>query len=322
MPPGDTIILNSFEELPDSIRQLVDSLRSLHGYPDLEEKKGPQYLFPEWFMFLLVFAILAVSAYFYIIKPGSAIKRRVKKFLKGDSLEGAATVIQYDHWLSKHNPYYHSLPQNLKKRFLRRTVAFCQSKEFRYHYMETEEKAPVLISAAAVQLTFGFSNFLLEYFPVINVVKKEYTISKHGNVLEGHVSNRSISVSWNIFIEDFADYTDSQNLGLHELAHAVSFDMFYGNNESWHAAQKQRINDYVQEAVPVFRELCQGKPHILDNYASVDFEEFWAVCVETFFENAEDFRSRMPGLYDAICDLLNQDPLREEKIINKAVAGL
>lgn len=324
MPPGDTIILNSLDQLPDSLRHIVDSLLELRSYQLPGEEKRPRFLFPQWEIFLFILLLAWASAYFYIIRPAAAKRRKAKEIQDVNSADGAVAEIQYDQWLGKHNPYYASLTDDLKKRFIQRAIEFRQSKEFRYHYMQPESHIPVLISGAAVQLTFGLKHFLIEYFPVINVVKSEYSYSGGYKIVEGHVQvdNRSINISWSSFIQDYEDYTDSQNVGLHELAHAISFDFLYGFHENKHPHYEEGLKDYIQVAAPVFKELRQGKPHFLDDYGALNVEEFWAVSIETFFESSVEFRNRMPGLYQAICELLNQDPLRNDKIINKHLAGL
>lgn len=324
MPPGDTIILNSLEQLPDSLRHIVDSLLKLGSSQLPGEEKRPQFLFPQWEMFLFILLIAWASAYFYIIKPAAAKRRKAKEIQDVNSADGAVTEIKYDQWLSKNNPYYASLPADLKKRFLLRTIEFKGSKEFRFHSMQPEEYIPVLISGAAVQLTFGLKHFLIEYFPVINIIKREYSYAGGHKIVEGHVQvdNRSINISWNNFIRDYEDYTDSQNVGLHELAHAISFDFLYGFHENKHPHYEEGLKEYIQVAAPIFKELRQGKPHFLDDYGALNVEEFWAVCIETFFEEPTEFRNKMPGLYGAICELLNQDTLSNEKIIDRQLAGL
>jgi Mlc titration factor MtfA (ptsG expression regulator) len=37
--------------------------------------------------------------------------------------------------------------------------------------------------------------------------------------------------------------------------------------------------------------------------------------VEAFFELPEELKKNLPQLYDALCDVLNQDPLAQDKII-------
>jgi MtfA peptidase len=322
MPPGDTIILNNLNGLPDSIRHILDSLTGLHSHLLPVEEKKPIFPIPEWEAFLIILIIVLASAYFYIIKPASARKKMIREVLKDGSSDKAVMEIQYDNWLSKYNPFYNSLPEELKKRFLNRTIEFMLSKEFRFHAMQREEYIPVLISGAAVQLTFGLKNFLLTCFDIINVIKKDYKVPGHVEIFEGHVTSRSINFSWSSFLEGYEDYSDAENVGLHELAHAISFDIFHGNNENSISTTKRRFQEYIHEASPVFKELRQGKIYDLDGYAATNFEEFWAVSVETFFESPDEFKSKMTGLYEAICDLLNQDPLLPGKIINKNIAGL
>ena len=322
MPPGDTIILNSLDQLPDSVRHIVDSLMELNSHSLPGEEKRPQFLFPQWEMFLFVVIVVAVSVYLNIIWPASEVKRKIRKALKEGSSDKAITEIQYDHWLSRYNPYYNSLSDDLKKRFLLRTIQFRLSKEFRYHYLQEEDYMSVVISGAAVQLTFGLRNFLIAYFTIINVIKKEYKVPGVEEIFEGHVRNHSINLSWNNFLEGYEDYADSENVGLHELAHAVSFDFLYGYQENRNAAFSSRFKEYIHQAGPVFKELRQGKIDLLDDYGSLNVEEFWAVSIETFFENPQEFRLKMPGFYDAVCNVLNQDPLLPGKIINKNMAGL
>jgi len=49
---------------------------------------------------------------------------------------------------------------------------------------------------------------------------------------------------------------------------------------------------------------------MLGSYAATNYQEFWAVCVENFFERPSTFKIQLPELYDAICKLLNQDMLK------------
>jgi len=44
------------------------------------------------------------------------------------------------------------------------------------------------------------------------------------------------------------------------------------------------------------------------------------LSVDAFFEMPEELKTRLPQLYNALCDILNQDPLTKEKIISQAVA--
>ena len=80
-------------------------------------------------------------------------KWRAAKINKLVSAKGAV----YHNWLLSYNPYYRSLPDEARSRFLQRTIDIhANAKEFRFHSMEPRRTCiPVLISGAAVQLTFG-----------------------------------------------------------------------------------------------------------------------------------------------------------------------
>ena len=52
-----------------------------------------------------------------------------------------------------------------------------------------------------------------------------------------------------------------------------------------------------------------GHKNLLGDYAAINYHEFWAVSVETFFESPQRFKQELPDLYHAMVQLLDQDPL-------------
>ena len=314
-PDGDTV------ELPDSFYGTGGyygwKLQQLEQERQEKERQSdvPGYFFPVMILFLLFLAMRWNK-----IERAIGLRPSQKRMPDPPLLHNQEK--QYDDWLNRYNPYYHSLPRELKRRFLFRTECFLQSKEFRFHSMVEEEYMSVLISGAAVQMTFGLKNYLMDYFPVIHVIRKEYVLDVDKETYYGHVSRNGIYVSWNHFLEGYSDYGDSVNVGLHEMAHAVSYDVFLGQEDNHDASFKERLEEFAAEGRPVFRAMRKGTSHIFDDYGATNFDEFWAVCVETFFENPEEFQQNMPDLYLSVCDLLNQNPLKPGKIINAETAGL
>ena len=216
--------------------------------------------------------------------------------------------------LCRHNPYFKSLAKSGRERFLRRVLLFIELKKFEYIDLQPEEIMPVLVSAAAVQLTFGLENFLLDYFHTIYILKDKYRYGVYNMPFEGHVSEEGIYLSWNHFIREYTDYSDGQNVGLHEMAHAltyVNFTVQYGRDNAFY----HHFNDFSLVARPIFERMQTGEANFLDSYAATNYQEFWAVCIETFFERSNSFRRQLPELYFALCSLLNQDPLTSEKIL-------
>jgi len=243
------------------------------------------------------------------------IRRRRKWYQRNRMNELLQTrQVDYDRLLSRYNPYYKSLSLEGRDRFLKRVLQFVESKRFEYIDMEAEESMPLLISAAAVQLTYGLGHFLLDYFGTIYVVRNKYTYGVTRTPYEGHVSQDGIYLSWADFTREFADYGDGQNVGLHEMAHALTYVNFT-EHEGRDPAFHDSFVNFSAVARPIYERMKAGETNILNPYAATNYQEFWAVCIETFFERSADFKSQLPGLYTALCTLLNQDPLTTEKFL-------
>lgn len=227
----------------------------------------------------------------------------------------AARHDDFDVLLARYNPYYRSLSDNGRDRFLHRVLLFMEAKKFEYIDIEPEESMPLLVSAAAVQLTFGLEHFRLDYFRTIHILKDKYRYGLYNMPFEGHVSEDGIYLSWAHFIREYTDYSDGQNVGLHEMAHAltyVNFSVQDGRDDSFHS----RFTEFSSVGRPIFERMQAGESTVLDAYAATNYQEFWAVCIETFFERPTPFKRQLPELYFSLCTLLNQDPLTKHKILN------
>jgi len=220
----------------------------------------------------------------------------------------------FESLLCRYNPYFKSLDRLGRERFLRRVLLFMELKKFEYIDLEPQECMPLLVSATAVQLTFGLEHFLLDYFHTIYIIKDKYRYGLYNMPFEGHVSEDGIYLSWAHFMREFDDYSDGQNVGLHEMAHALSYVNFTvqdGRDNSFY----HHFNDFSLIARPIFERMQGGEPNLLNSYAATNYQEFWAVCIETFFERSSSFRRQLPELYFALCSLLNQDPLTAGKVL-------
>lgn len=211
--------------------------------------------------------------------------------------------------LIKRFPYFNSLDAARKDKFLSRLTTFMKTKVFKTHDTRGFTEMPVLISATAIQFSFGLEEFLLPRFEFIHFYPEEFINTKApGKFLEGNVSGRSINISWKHFLQGFFYPDDGQNVGLHEIAHAYYYQNFISKED----IDKEFVNDFSRYSVTankIFeREKMPGND-LYSEYALTNSQEFWAESAEMFFERPAALNAAYPGLYAAMKELLNQDPL-------------
>ncbi len=247
-----------------------------------------------------------VAAVLLLHRPVSAIfnklyiRQQFRKFIVNETF--------YHSVISRYIKYYNRLNLEDQRKFLFRTYLFRKSR--RFHYIEVQESAemPILISAVSVQLTFGLEKYMLNFFNDIFVLKDDYHYGFYSRPFMGHVDQTGIYLSWDNFIKGVSGQTPNCNVGLHEMGHALAYVNFITEtDEDKHF--KKEFKNFSQVARPIFTAMQQGDKNLLGDYAASNYHEFWAVCVETFFENPVRFKHELPDLYQSMVRLLNQDPL-------------
>jgi MtfA peptidase len=229
------------------------------------------------------------------------VRRQQRKFIANETF--------YHSIVSRYIRFYNKLGLEDQRKFLFRTFLFKKARKF--HYIEVKESAemPILISAVAVQLTFGLDKFMLNYFNDIFVLKDDYHYGFYSRPFMGHVDQSGIYLSWDNFIKGISGQTPYCNVGLHEMGHALAYVTFITETEEDKHFKKE-FKNFSKVARPIFTSMQQGNRNLLGEYASVNYHEFWAVSVETFFENPVCLRQELPELYEAMSRLLKQDPLQ------------
>lgn len=257
-----------------------------------------------WVLGLFI-ALMLISLVF----PG--VLRRLRLFFYSHKAKAVFEDRQPDYHatLLQYLPYYRNLPPAEQERFVRRTVVFMTTKQFEYVEIVPEERMPLLISATAVQLTFGLEHYLMEHFEKIYVMHHDYHYGFNSVPFQGHVTHDGIYLSWTNFLKGYDNYQDGDNVGLHEMAHAlayVNFNVSNGRDDGFH----DRFIRFSETGRAVFADMQFDQTGgFLGRYAATRYEEFWAVCVENFFERPISFKIQLPELYAAMCILLNQDIL-------------
>jgi Mlc titration factor MtfA (ptsG expression regulator) len=232
------------------------------------------------------------------------IKQQYQKFLSCETF--------YHSVVASHVKYYNRLGLEDQRKFLFRTYLFKKAK--RFHYIEVQESAemPILVSAVAVQLTFGLEKFMLNYFADIFILRDDYHYGFYSRPFMGHVDQSGIYLSWDNFIKGLSGQMPDCNIGLHEMGHALAYVNFITATEEDKIFTKE-FPKFSKIAKPIFSGMQHGNKNLLGDYAATNYHEFWAVAVEMFFESPVRFKHELPELYLAMTRVLNQDPLHALK---------
>ncbi len=227
--------------------------------------------------------------------------------------------------LVKSSSFFKALSPEARKIFLRRCIKFNSST--RYIGMEgltVTDEMKWRFAATAIQITFGFKNFSLSHYHTIKVFPETFYSRLHDRYLKGGASTGgTLFFSWSDFVAGFDDPSDRYNLGLHEMAHALRLQLLHGTDFDQKFAN---YSDHWEDiARPEFESMIDNESPFLRSYAAVNMEEFFAICVEHFFEVPVEFKKHLPDIYNHLCYLLNQDPLRSEhdfKLSNDFVTSI
>lgn len=211
--------------------------------------------------------------------------------------------------LEKRFPYFNILSPRQRTTFINRLQKFMAIKIFKIHEGKGFKEMPVLVSAAAIQLTFGLQKYLLPHFKFIHIYPREFLrVRPVLCFLEGNVSGHAINMSWKHFLAGYVNPADGQNLGLHEMAHALYYQTFVVE-EHIDKGFREIYNNFSADGIKAYHREKTQEGGLYSAYAEKNFQEFWAETAELFFEKPAQLNAAYPHLYQIIKSMLNQDPL-------------
>src|SRR4030095_16662114 len=210
--------------------------------------------------------------------------------------------------------YFNDMPDDKKFRFVNRVHEFRHSKKFHFIGLEQNEDKAILVSASAVQVTFGLKNYQLAHFKDIYILADAYYMDSDEELYIGHVAPEGIYLSWKHFLYGYSHKNDNINVAVHEMAHALLYNNFfaqYGIDSHF----RMNYERFSSSTGPILADAITNRRSYLRNYAFSNLHEFLAVSVEAFFENPKGLKENMTDLYTALCRVLNQDPLTHDKLL-------
>ena len=253
------------------------------------------------FYVLIIVAVISLAHKFYGLN-GFLLKMRSKRSLHQ----------QYKTPIVKYNRFYQKLPRESQSKFEQKVNHFILSKEFIPRNLdEVTDEMKALVAASAVQLTFGLPEISLQHFDKILLYPNDYysTISRKYHKGEVNPRLKTIVLSWHHFVEGFANPTDGLNLGLHEMAHALKLENLIQNDE-YGFFRKKEFEKWQEIASSEITKIRDGRESIFRHYASVNEDEFFAVCMEVYFEQPLQLFEYHTALYKTLSNLLRQDTIQ------------
>lgn len=204
--------------------------------------------------------------------------------------------------------YYKKLSDKKKKYFEHRVAVFLQTHPIiPRENIEVTPQIRVLIASSSTALTFGLKQYTYTSFQAILLYPDIYfsTLTEQYHKGEFNPKNKVLVFSWKHFVEGQLASDDNINLGLHEFAHALHFEMKLGQHPNSHHFKKNFLNLLLEMKKTDKREKLLSSTYFRE-YAFENKYEFLAVLVEHYFETPDTFRTEFPVFYKKIRKMLNQ----------------
>ena len=230
-----------------------------------------------------------------------------KPFIVYTHLKLRKLTYKQHEYLSTAFPPYQSLGKKKQEIFGHRVLQFIDHKEFVSRgQLPIDEHKKLLISATAVMLTFGMRRYLIASVKRFIIYPDAYesVLNRAEHIGEYNPSLKTIVFSWSDFLKGHEIQNDNLNLGVHELAHALSYESLKVKDSGsiLFSEGLYKIDKLLQS--PDFLTQWRTKKYFRA-YAQVNKYEFFAVSLEHFIETPEKFYKEFPKLYTIVHQMLN-----------------
>lgn len=203
--------------------------------------------------------------------------------------------------------YFKNLSGAGKEKFIKRVKQVVHRLEFSAEgNIEADDEKRVLIAAAAVQITFGLNEYDIDSIERIKIFADDIYNPRSKVRYKGLTFlDGKMFISWKHYLEGIKVQNDGIDLALHETAHGlyILLKQFRG-----YESLDETLNEWYQYAYPQIDHNNDGKEEFFRKYANANIQEFFAICIENFFERPAEFQQKLPLIYGRLCTFLNQDP--------------
>lgn len=262
-----------------------------------------------WMGFLLfAFIIFNISGYIKCNLPGSSfIKNRLGRYFLHNNLNPV-----YKPYLIQYFPVYNRLSETDKILFERRVQRFINMKTFvtRGELGKITPEMKALIAGSAIQITMGYPDVYFSHFRTIIIYPDKYYSRITKQYHNGEVNQLGVIVlSWKSFMDGFRDPRDGDNLGYHEMAHALKLEDIVENND-YDFFDKDTIREFEKEGMKEMQKVKENPENsFFRSYSATNLNEFFAVAIESYIERPEKLKDYNQNLYSYLSKILNFDIL-------------
>lgn len=266
-----------------------------------------------FFVLLLFFAPLLImyGAYqYHLFEEGTAFYfNRIKWNTKISRQE----YLKVDSVLNRRISFYRKLSNDGRAKFVHRLQRLLLIKKFvEKDDLTLTHEMKIVVCAAMVQITYGMKRYELDNIKGFEIYPSIFYNRFMKVYLKGSTPPEGlISLSWKDLEHGFLIDNDKYNLGLHEVAHALKLSLKYAYNFDTKFANY--LETWESIGYKEFDKMKRGNDSFLRKYGGVNEHEFFAVCIEHFFEVPKEFKEHLPKIYHHLCILLNLNPLNTKQ---------
>jgi Mlc titration factor MtfA (ptsG expression regulator) len=263
---------------------------------------------------LIWLTLITLAVALLLLAPGWRLKRALRR-----PMPPAWIGI-----LRRNIPIYQGMPPALQQQLHQRVQHFLHQKKFvGCEGQDIDDEVRVTIAGQACLLllnrpsrVFPGLDTVLVYPSAFLVPRKE--VDEAGVVTETRQDllgeswgDGRVVLSWDHVRRGAHDWTDGQNVVLHEFAHQLDSESGSNNGapylgspssyRSWSEVLSRDFADLRTDAI--YRQ-----PSVLDHYGATSPAEFFAVATETFFEKPYQLAERHPALFAEFEKYYRVDP--------------
>lgn len=207
-------------------------------------------------------------------------------------------------------PVYRKLSSLQKQKFEYRILRFRKDKQFVFNgYIPSQEEMALLLSATATMLTLGLKNYKFPAIHRIIIYPDAYysKLNKQNHIGEYNPGLKTIVFSAKHLKQGFQYPNDNKNLGIHEFAHALSFNALLTKSSLEAIKFKKGLSEIkVLFDSAIFKKQLNENEYFR-SYGKTNVHEFFAVAAENYVETPAVFYCEFPELYTIIKNMLNFD---------------